>query len=315
MSLQQITQQKDAEIESLLLLSPTNNGNSSPSSDISNILDSNTDQAYFNSSFLDDTTFATNDSFAQQWNIYNPNSWKITTFNVRGINEEFKFHEIITWLEDNNIDIACLTETKISEQIAINRMKHHPNWISSWSIETNHTKGSGIGLLFKKSLGSHIFAWAKTPGRAITATLKFKGKISISIIGIYGLAKHADKKPVKKAILANCLSHIKSDHHIIALGDFNEDDNIAHHEKSLLKFFQAKGYKDLNNHSFNSKSIVTWASANCERTIDHILVSQEFLRFSATSHTIGIKKFTNSDHRGVIAKVFINHLITKPKLA
>ena len=315
MSIQQNNQQKDVAFEFTTSQLVTNTENTISSLDISNTPDNNSDATQSRLSSFNNTTFATIDSFVQNWNTYHSKFWRIATFNVRGINEKFKFHEIVTWLEDNNIDIACLTETKISEQTAVSRMKLHPNWISSWSIEENHSKGTGIGLLFKKSIGCHVFSWTKTPGRAITATLKFKGKTNISVVGIYGPANYADKKSVKKMILSDCLSSIKSNHHIIALGDFNEDDDVAHHDKSLLRFFQEKGCKDLNSDPFNSKSNITWASSTCTRTIDHIFVSQEFLRISATAHTIGIKKFTNSDHRGIIAQIFISHLITKPKSA
>jgi len=273
----------------------------------------NTNETFSNSTFLDNATFTQYNTFVQDWNLYNPNFWKIVTLNVRGINEEFKFHDIILWLDKHNVDIACLTETKISEQTAIHRMKSHPKWISSWTINEEHTKGSGIGLLFKKSLGSHVFSWNKTPGRAIIATLKFSGKINISVVGIYGPASYADKKSTKKAILSNCLQSIKSNHHIIALGDFNEDEKVAHHEKSLLKFFQGKNCTDLNNEQYNSGSTITWKSSTCSRTIDHIFTSQEFLRISASAHTIGINHVTNSDHRGIAAKIFIKHLISRPK--
>ena len=118
----------------------------------------NSNEAYSNSILFDDnTTFIQPNTFIQDWNSHNSNFWKIVTLNVRGINEEFKFHDIILWLDKHNVDIACLTETKISEQAANYRMKSHPNWISSWTINEEHTKGSGVGLLFRKSLGCYVF--------------------------------------------------------------------------------------------------------------------------------------------------------------
>jgi exonuclease III len=38
--------------------------------------------------------------------------WKVLTWNVRGINSEWKWNAVKNKLSDSNCDVACLQETK-----------------------------------------------------------------------------------------------------------------------------------------------------------------------------------------------------------
>jgi exonuclease III/ribonuclease HI len=269
----------------------------------------NTDERHPNSNL---STFITeNASFADRWQASRNTHWKVITLNVRGLNNDFKFSDTMLWLESNNIDIACLTETKLSAEIAKQRMKSFTNWTSFWSHDENHPKGSGIGLIIRKNIGQHVFTWKEICGRSIIATLKFKRKTNITIIGIYGPANATNKKTIKNILIKQYNEALKANSHILALGDFNEDENIPHHEKSLLNFFKNKNCIDLNTILYNAYSLNTWKNGNCTRILDHILVTDALTEGYTEACTINISKFTNSDHKGVIARIYIKHLTSK----
>ena len=42
------------------------------------------------------------------------NTWKITTINIKGINETSKFDDLMEWIIDNDMDITIVTETKMN---------------------------------------------------------------------------------------------------------------------------------------------------------------------------------------------------------
>jgi hypothetical protein len=41
------------------------------------------------------------------------NTWKINTTNVKGINDNEKFDNVISWITGNNFNLTVLTETKL----------------------------------------------------------------------------------------------------------------------------------------------------------------------------------------------------------
>jgi exonuclease III len=45
----------------------------------------------------------------------NYTTWKIATLNVKGINDTFKFDDIMKWIIENDIDATILTKTKINQ--------------------------------------------------------------------------------------------------------------------------------------------------------------------------------------------------------
>ena len=44
----------------------------------------------------------------------NSHTWNIATINVKGINDQEKFDDVIQWIDHNNLDITILTETKLN---------------------------------------------------------------------------------------------------------------------------------------------------------------------------------------------------------
>src|SRR4051794_2618641 len=104
------------------------------------------------------------------------NTWKLATVNVKGMNNTEKFDNIMDWIIQNDFDVTILMETKLRPILAIfNSSKYQKNYISHWTIDPKHTKGSGIAIITKKnSIGSHIYKHQTIKDRCITIYCKFK---------------------------------------------------------------------------------------------------------------------------------------------
>src|SRR4051812_2055603 len=137
------------------------------------------------------------------------NTWRINTTNVKGINDNEKFDNVISWIVHNDFDLTILTETKLRPISAIFKsIKYQKNYILHWTIDPNHSKGSSVTLIIKKStIGKHIYRHSTVKGRCITIYCKFKSKQMIIITGIYGPAiRDLEGKNTMQSIIA----HIKS---------------------------------------------------------------------------------------------------------
>src|SRR6266487_5887383 len=115
------------------------------------------------------------------------NIWKISTINVKGINNTEKFDDIMNWIIYNNFDMTILTETKLRPILAtFNSSKYQKNYTSHWTIDPEHTKSSGVAIITKKTtIGKHIYKYCSVKERCISIYCKFKGKKTITITGIY----------------------------------------------------------------------------------------------------------------------------------
>src|SRR5215208_6209317 len=150
------------------------------------------------------------------------------------MNNAEKFDDIMNWIIREDFDATILTETKLRPILAIfNSSKYQKNYTSHWTIDPEHTKGSGVAIITKKeTIGNHIYKHQSIKGRCITIYCKFKGKKTISITGIYGPAAH---NPESRATIQTITDHINtiqdsdSNTHHIFLGDFNKDPTIHPH--------------------------------------------------------------------------------------
>ena len=96
----------------------------------------------------------------------NITNWKIGTLNVKGINKDEKFDDMLDWINQEHLDITIITETKLHPSNAYhNFTSKNKKYISYWTIDPNHTKGSGVGIIINKNtLGKHIYTHSDIPG-------------------------------------------------------------------------------------------------------------------------------------------------------
>ena len=106
------------------------------------------------------------------------------------------------WTIENKIDLIVLSETKINNiNASFNFKKYQKNYKSLWTLDDGAPKGTGVSLILKKNtIRKHIYKHHTLQDRAINIRLKLKGKIDISITGIYGPADHSDKETKEKTL-------------------------------------------------------------------------------------------------------------------
>src|SRR6266487_6966421 len=144
------------------------------------------------------------------------------------MNNTEKFDDIMSWIIHNDFDATILIETKLRLILAtFNSSKYQKNYISYWTIDPEHTKGSGVAIITKKAtIGKHIYRHSSVKGRYFSIYCKFKGKKTITVMEIYGpAARNQETKATTQSII-NHIYTIPEDNanmYHIFLGDFNED--------------------------------------------------------------------------------------------
>jgi hypothetical protein len=239
----------------------------------------------------------------------NPTIWKLATLNVKRINNASKYDDIMEWIMENNIDATILTETKINQINANFKFKkYQKNYKSLWTLDDGAPKGSGVGLIIKKNtIGKHIYHRENLKGRAINIKLKLKGKIDISITGLYGPADHSDKETKEKTIkfIDKHILTSPSKYNIIA-GDFNEDP-FQHENTPIIELITNKSLCNIPLNDENEA--YTWHnSSGTKRLLDHIYMSHNLLDIKGFAEIKYTSSTLQTDHEALINTIDISML-------
>jgi exonuclease III len=158
-----------------------------------NILNNNGQNNFLSTHSLNNNTTASDEQ--------TPSLWKISSLNIKGINDNTKQQLLYNYLETENIDFLLLQETNILElkQPALESHTHKVRslinekinippaytFISSHITTTDKILGHGVGIIVKKPWDQHIFKVHKQDGYGLQIKLSFKGKFIINIISAY----------------------------------------------------------------------------------------------------------------------------------
>src|SRR4051812_29876262 len=165
--------------------------------------------------------------------------WNIGTVNIRGINNQDKQDDIKEWHKSNNMTITSITETRTNELTNKFLKNHYKEVLIYATTDPTDINGSGTAIMINRNLNAHIHNIQEEPGRAITLTLKFEGKITLVITSIYNKANR------DKRISRRIIEHLRRNNHIdnhIIMGDFNESQKK---KGPILKYLE--GTKNLIN--------------------------------------------------------------------
>ena len=170
-----------------------------------------------------DTTNMNNDHNGQK----NKYRLTISTHNVQSMNNPIKQQHIIQHMDLNNIDILGISETNLPYNSS-KLIHRHNNQEYKYFFTSNKLKvtGSGVGLIIKNDIATHIFNHGSIDGRVIFVDIHSKAKQILQIIQIY---LHASHKDIKECIkLQNDIIHLitqakNKDYYVILIGDFNCD--------------------------------------------------------------------------------------------
>src|SRR6266487_3898728 len=246
----------------------------------------------------------------------NSQTWSIATINVKGINDPEKFDDVIHWIESEDLDITILTETKLDPTKAFHNFnKKNKKYVACWTFDCDQPKGSGIGIITKKStVGKHHFLTQNPNGRILQTYFKFKGKIDLVILGIYGPANHTDKTSKNKITHhINNFIHNKEKTFYILAGDLNEDPE-QHSHTPIIDRLNAKGLH--TTYTDDHKQIPTWTNTSgTNRQLDHIYMSTNLFFNNTDTNIKSTEKFFQTDHMAVITNINTSHILREQSLA
>ena len=167
----------------------TSSYNSTQKSSITNKILSNqpTNQTHYSSS-------SSSNSFPDNCNIlptFNnigsklPNTWRICTLNVRGLNSPSKANNTLQFFNQHQIDFLCLTETKLKNHTAKFLFPKSKQYHHLFTTNDQQPFGSGVSILINHEWAKHIQKVNYINGRLIHINLAFSGKTKIHILVSY----------------------------------------------------------------------------------------------------------------------------------
>ncbi|KAG9284807.1 hypothetical protein G9A89_003730 [Geosiphon pyriformis] len=154
--------------------------------------------------------------------------------------------------------------------------------------------GAGVAIVMNISLARHVSKVEEIPGWIISVRLLFKGKLSVTVLGLYaGASSGLD--------LA-----VNSSNFVILGEDFNENGSGR---SASFKFCLSLGLVNLfvGHRLANS---YTWSnSRGVGKTIDYIFVGSNLSSAVAGHQVVSVSDFFNTDHKAVVVSVSLGGLL------
>src|SRR5438876_12250847 len=104
------------------------------------------------------------------------NMFKISTYNIRGINRTLDQDNILQELKEYKIDILDLSETKLTYEIAKYSFKDQDEYKTFHACNDKSPYSAGVSLLVHKSMSKNIHQVFRIDGNAVIINFYFKGR-------------------------------------------------------------------------------------------------------------------------------------------
>lgn len=209
---------------------------------------------------------------------------KVGTWNVRGLNT--KEEELIRELNNQNIDIVVLTETKKK----LKGTKDIGNYILIYSgVPQDRRACSGVAILINNKWRSKIISYKYVNERIVTVRLKIDRNY-LNIVGVYAPEEgKIEDTTIFYDKLQQELNGIKNTENIIIGGDLNArvgnlpipgiigtfGENVINRNGEELRQFATYNRLKITNTFYRKKDIhkYTWCARNQRSLIDYIMIN------------------------------------------
>jgi hypothetical protein len=234
----------------------------------------------------------------------------IATHNVRGFNTITKKEAWQNYCLYNNIDIACITETKIANTTNLHFCNNN-QFTYFWANSENSAEGAAI--MIRNYLQPHIHNCQTHPGGAIALDLFFKSEVKLRIIAVYLSSTDTHRRNKTQETV---ISWIQQAHqlnlHPIILGDFNTHDDICSSSSKfrLTNYLHQTNMYDLGAHVDNKH--YTWSNNNSQSRIDYIWTDSFNLQFFISYSLDDSSYSTSSDHSILLSSWSFTNAFSKP---
>ncbi|KAG9286021.1 hypothetical protein G9A89_022697 [Geosiphon pyriformis] len=222
------------------------------------------------------------------------------------MNNSAKQEDIIRWHKEMNNLVSIVTETKLRGGI-------HP-WIVdkfdgvrvfTSGLNSGHL-GAGVAVIIDVSLARYVCKVSEVPGWLLSIKLLFKGKLSVSILGLYTGAFPAIQFSQTGEINSLIAKAVNESFFIVLGGDFNEDGS--------RKYASFRECLDLGlaNSLVGSPAVKlpTWTnSRDVRKMIDYVMVSSNLVN-AIVHHSISdVGKHFEMNHQAVSVSLGLGGLL------
>ncbi|KAG9299249.1 hypothetical protein G9A89_013897 [Geosiphon pyriformis] len=202
-------------------------------------------------------------------------------------------NDIVRWHVNSGNDISIIMETKFPDV-----------HIFTSGLDAS-SSGASMAVIMNSSVIQHVLKIDKISGQLISIQLLFKGKLLVTILGIYAGASASVCFGQAFAVNSMITSTINSSSFVILSGDFNELDTKK--STSLRKCVDLGLVNSFKGHSLASSPM--WSnSRGVKKVIDYIFVSENLV-FALMKWDIGmVLEFFNTDHKMISVSIGLGGL-------
>ncbi|KAG9294822.1 hypothetical protein G9A89_008514 [Geosiphon pyriformis] len=230
-----------------------------------------------------------------------------------GLNNPSKAEEVLHWVIEEQFDFVIVTETKMTSTkkkgVFFGTDKYHAFWESS----TEKQMGTGVGILVKKCWIHHVETIKGFHERLLHLGLKFRGKVSVHIVGLY---MPAFKLPTERAVakeIRKLLGDIVQNKEIIIVADnLNEDLSSKSLEETYATnkakvcptaaTLQHMNLVDTHGAYATNNPEKTWASNGVQRRLDYVFTDAVTALLVTNIGVIDVNESFSTDYKAVALK-------------
>ncbi|KAG9288722.1 hypothetical protein G9A89_004341 [Geosiphon pyriformis] len=205
----------------------------------------------------------------------------------------------------NNL-VTIVTETKLRSRVRPwIADKFNGVQVFSSGLDSGHL-GAGVAVIMDISLARHVCKISEVPGWLLSIKLLFKGKLSVSILGLYTGASLVVQFSQAGEINSLIAKAVNESSFIILGGDFNEDG--SHKCASFKRCFDLGLVNSLVGSP--AAKMPTWEnSKGVRKTIDYVFVSSSLVNAIVHHEVLNVNEHFNTDYQAVLVDLGLGGLL------
>ncbi|KAG9295837.1 hypothetical protein G9A89_009066 [Geosiphon pyriformis] len=176
----------------------------------------------------------------------------------------------------------------------------------SAKIDNAEFLGAGVAIIMNNSLAHHVSKVEEIPGYLISVRLLFKGKLSVTILGLYTGALSETRFGQAIEINSFIVKALNSSTFVVLDNDFNKNNSK---KSASFRFCLDLGLVN----SFGAYLLVkapTWSnSRGVEKTIDYIFVNSSLSLAVADQNVVFISDYFNTNYKAVVVLIGLGGLL------
>ncbi|KAG9285577.1 hypothetical protein G9A89_004019 [Geosiphon pyriformis] len=226
--------------------------------------------------------------------------------NVRGINVPMKQVDVVHWHVNLGNMVFFIIETKLrSSSGPWIKDKFDGVRVFSSGLDKGFM-GAGVAIVMNTSLAHHVSKVEEIPGQIVSVRLLFKGKLSVTVLGLYAGASSGARFGQASEVNTLIAKVVNSSNFVVLGGDLNENGSGR---SASFKFCLSLGLVN----SFVGHYLAnfyTWSnSRGVGKMIDYIFVGGNLSSTVAGHQVVFVSDFFDTDHKAVVVSVGLGGLL------